>query len=120
MAPPKKWHVALPVGAVSQATRRQDLDVLRLQQAGSKENCFSAVAPPVVFKDEPACDRSSRDKDGPQMPCLSPDRRRAQVQLVMTIAVSDHARPLSKDKAARRHMIARRLLFRTAAHFNTV
>ncbi len=54
------------------------------------------------------------------MPCLSPDRRRAQVQLVMTIAVSDHARPLSKDKAARRHMIARRLLFRTAAHFNTV
>src|ERR1700686_765749 len=77
------------------------------------------VAPPDFSKDKPARDRSSRDKDGPQMPCLSPGRRRARVQQVMTIAVRDHARPFSKDKAARRHLIARRRLFRTAAHLIT-
>ncbi len=60
------------------------------------------VAPPDFSKDEPARDRSPRDKDGPQMPSLSPARRRAQVHQVMIIAVSDHARPLSKDSGARR------------------
>jgi hypothetical protein len=57
------------------------------------------VAPPDFSKDEPARDRSSRDKDGPQMPCLSPGRRRAQVLQVMIIAVSNHARPLSKEQS---------------------
>lgn len=54
---------------------------------------------PDFSKDEPARDRSSRDKDGPQMPCLSPGRRRAQVLQVMIIAVSNHARPLSKEQS---------------------
>jgi hypothetical protein len=35
---------------------------------------------------------------GSHMPCLSPGRRRAQVQQVMIIAVGDHARPSSKEK----------------------
>jgi hypothetical protein len=74
------------------------------------------VAPPDFSKEKPACDRSSRDKDGPQMPYFSPDRRRTRVQQFMIIAVRDHARPFSKDKSARRHLTARRRLFRTAVH----
>jgi hypothetical protein len=74
------------------------------------------VAPPHFSKDEPTRDRSSRDKDGPQMPCFGPDRRRARVQQVMIIAVRHHARPFSKDKSARRDLIARRRPFQTAAH----
>jgi hypothetical protein len=38
----------------------------------------------------------------------------------MMIAVGDHVRPSSKDKAAARDMIARRRLFRMAAHLITV
>jgi hypothetical protein len=56
------------------------------------------VAPPDFSKDKPAGDRSSRDEDRPQMPCLSPGRRRAQVRQVMIIAVRNHTRPLSKEQ----------------------
>jgi hypothetical protein len=73
------------------------------------------VAPPGLSKHEPAIDRSSRDEDSPQMPCLSPGRGRTQVRQLIIIAASNRARTLSKNKAARR-MIARWSLFRTAAH----
>jgi hypothetical protein len=57
------------------------------------------VAPPGLSKHEPAIDRSSRDEDSPQMPCLSPGRRRTQVRQLIIIAASNRARTLSKNKA---------------------
>src|SRR5260221_11317482 len=62
------------------------------------------VAPPDLSKYQAAGDRSPRDEDGPQLPCLSPGWRRGQVQHIMTIPLSNHPRTLSKTKARRRMM----------------
>src|ERR1700687_1769730 len=99
VCPPKNSNAPLAI-FVLPIDLRSFISITRILNEFHINPVVPIVSPPDLSKDEPAGDRSSRDEDGPQMPCLSPGWRRAQVQQVMIIAVSNHARPLSKNQAA--------------------
>ena len=61
----------------------------------------SIVTPPDFSVDDPARDRSTREDDSPQVPCLSPSRLRAQVHYGVTVVVGNHGAALKKNKARR-------------------
>jgi hypothetical protein len=61
----------------------------------------SITAAPDLSMDESACDRSTRNEDRPQMPCLSPGWLRAHIHHHgVIVAVSNHER-LSKKQSRR-------------------
>src|ERR1700722_14022175 len=60
----------------------------------------SIVTPPDFSVDDPARDRSAREDDSPQVPCLSPSRLRAQVHYGVTVVVGNHGAALKKSHRA--------------------
>jgi hypothetical protein len=57
----------------------------------------SIMATPDSSVDEPACNGSTREEDGPQVPCLRPGWLRVQLHHGLIVAVSDHWFPLKEQ-----------------------
>jgi hypothetical protein len=55
------------------------------------------VAPPDFSIDEPAGDRSTREEDGPHVPCLRPRGLRVKVRYRMVVVVDNHRAPVEEQ-----------------------
>jgi hypothetical protein len=57
----------------------------------------SIATPPDFSEDDPARDRSAREDNSPQVPCLRPGWLRVQAHHSLIVAVSDYGLPLEKQ-----------------------